>query len=366
MEKKFDSAICTTTIYVPKLLDSYADDAVKHGHKVLFVVVGDKKTPPETEQYCADLQKRTGITVEYFSVERQEEYLKKFPDLRDHIPYNCVERRDIGLVYAYEMGCETIFTIDDDNLRVSDNYIGSAGIGVEQDVDVVSTPHGWINVGSELREKHGRTIYHRGLPVEVRNMDEHVTRTAKKVKPVATGGLWLGDPDVDAIERIYWTNDPTEAVEYVGKKQIALDMGTWSPFNSQNTAVRRDALPGYFLSPLVGRFSDIWGSYLFKHISDHLGEYITFGLPLVRQERNPHNYWRDFDQERYGLALNMRFVEALKKIKLTGKDYKSCFSEIADQFPAQFEGIKLADDEKAFLEKYFEGVRVWKKTFENI
>jgi hypothetical protein len=363
MAKKFDSAIVTTTIYVPKLLDSYADDALRFKHKVLFVVIGDKKTPPETAGYCENLAKRTGIPVEYFSIERQEEYLKKFPALAKHIPYNCIERRDIGLVYAYEQGCENIMTIDDDNLRVTEDYIGSHQVSGTRKCEVISSSTSWVNVCRELKEKHGRTFYHRGFPMEMRNLEEKWTRKKKVVRPAANAGLWLGDPDVDALERLYWTNEPTEATKYVGTGQIALDFKNWSPFNSQNTAVRRDTLPAYFLSPLVGRFSDIWGSYCFKYISDHLGEYVTFGVPMVKQERNPHNYWRDFDQERYGLALNMRFMEALQHVKLSAKDYKSCYAELTEQFPKAFGSIKLADDERAFLEKYFEGMRVWRDTF---
>ncbi len=361
-----EAAIVTTTIYVPKLLDSYADDAKKHGRNILIVVIGDKKTPAETAGYCEALASRTGFRVEYFSVERQEEYLKKFPDLRDHIPYNCIERRDIGLVYAYEEGCGTIITIDDDNLRVTEDYVGASLLQNERECDVITSSSEWANVCTLLEERHGRRFYHRGFPMEKRNIVEMWKRESKKVRAAANAGLWLGDPDVDAIERLYWTNDPTDATEYLGEKQVALEKGTWSPFNSQNTSVRRDTLPAYFLSPLVGRFSDIWGSYCFKLISDHLGEYITYGEPIVKQERNPHNYWRDFDQERYGLALNMRFMEALSKVKLTGKDYKTCFAELTEQFPAAFEGIKLADDEKAFLEKYFVGMKVWRDTFANI
>ena len=200
----------------------------------------------------------------------------------------------------------------------------------------------------------------------MRNMEEKWTRTRKAIRPAANAGLWLGDPDVDGLERIYWTNAPTEAIRYTGAHQIALDVKNWSPFNSQNTAVRRDTLPAYFLSPLVGRFSDIWGSYCFKYISDHLGEYVTFGVPVVKQERNPHNYWRDFDLERYGLALNMRFMEALQDVKLSGKDYRACYAEITEQFPDSFGAIKLADDERVFLEKYFEGMRVWRDTFKSM
>ena len=45
-------AIVTTTIFVPKLLDEYAKDAKSNNRETTFIVVGDKKTPPETEEYC--------------------------------------------------------------------------------------------------------------------------------------------------------------------------------------------------------------------------------------------------------------------------------------------------------------------------
>src|SRR3989344_8082768 len=167
--EKYEAAIVTTTIYVPKLLDSYADDVKKNNRAVLFIVVGDKKAPPETTVYCKELAARTGVTVEYFSVRRQEEYLKKFPALGAHIPYNCIERRDVGLVYAYEQNCETIITIDDDNLRVTDDFVGAHQVTGERACDVVSSSTGWANVCTLLTEKHGRRFYHRGFPVEMRN-----------------------------------------------------------------------------------------------------------------------------------------------------------------------------------------------------
>jgi hypothetical protein len=37
--------------------------------------------------------------------------------------------------------------------------------------------------------------------------------------------------------------------------------GTWCPFNSQNTALHRDLIPAYVLSPLIGRMDDIWARY---------------------------------------------------------------------------------------------------------
>jgi hypothetical protein len=184
------------------------------------------------------------------------------------------------------------------------------------------------------------------------------------VAPVVNAGLWLGDPDVDALERLYHLADPTEAVALAAEVSIAPEIGTWTPFNSQNTALARRVIPAYFLSPVVGRYDDIWGSYVLKHICDHLREAVTFGRPLVKQERNPHNYWRDLDNERYGHALTLRFVETLATIPLAGKDYRACYAEITDALPrAMSARADLISPERVFVDGYFQSMRVWRDTF---
>ncbi len=373
------TAIVTTTIFVPKLLAAYAKDAKKYKHDPLFVVIGDKKTPPETEQFCADLQRKSGFRVEYFSPERQDGYLLRFPALKAHLPWNCIMRRNVGILYAYEQGAEIIATIDDDNFLEKPNYLGNHKLGEKISMNVVTSNTTWANVCRLLDEKHKRTFYHRGFPLEMRLPKEKWTIKKKAVMPVANAGLWLGEPDVDALERLQYFNDPTTATKWNRKDNIAIAKGTWTPFNSQNTALLRRAIPAYFLSPMKSgflnkrgeemptRYDDIWGAYVLKRVADHMNESITFGAPIVRQNRNPHNYWVDFDMERHGLALSARFVETLSKVPLTGKDYKSCYAELSEKFPeAMLKREDLSPQERTYLEGYFEGMRVWSETFKNI
>lgn len=356
-------AIVTTTIYVPKLLDAYAKDARAHKRDVLFVVVGDKKTPLETAQYCAGLAKK-GHSVEYFSPERQDDYLSTFLSLKAHLPWNSIQRRNVGLLFAYQNGCEVIATIDDDNFLLGKDYLGLHGIGSERRCEIVSSNTGWINICSLLKEQHGRTFYHRGFPLEKRTPNETWKIQKGAILPVVSAGLWLGDPDVDAMERLYYLADPTEAVKMTRNVSISPSKRTWTPFNSQNTALAREVIPAYFLSPKVGRYDDILASYIVKHIADHLGDSIVFGAPLVRQERNPHNYWRDLDQERHGHALTLRFVEALATIPLKGKTYAACYAELVDSLPKAIgKRNDIRNDERPFLEGYFEGMRIWRDTF---
>src|SRR5579884_2686770 len=68
-----------------------------------LVVIGDKRTP-------TDYRLKRGI---YVSPEEQEKYDKP---LSDAIGWNCIQRRNFGLLWAYDMGADLIALVDDDNI----------------------------------------------------------------------------------------------------------------------------------------------------------------------------------------------------------------------------------------------------------
>ena len=86
--------------------------------------------------------------------------------------------------------------------------------------------------------------------------------------------------------------------------------GTWGPFNSQATAIRGDLAPAFFMWPGVGRYDDIWASYLMRAIMDVRNDVVAYGEPLVRQVRNEHDLFKDLEAELFG----MRHTEALVKV----------------------------------------------------
>jgi len=59
------------------------------------------------------------------------------------------------------------------------------------------------------------------------------------------------------------------------------------------------------MSWCVGRYDDIWPSYVVRRIADHLHHRVAYGYPLLFQERNPHNYYTDFDNERMGMQSSV-------------------------------------------------------------
>ncbi len=360
-------AVVTTTIRVPRLLEAYLNDAKKFGRKIAQVVVaGDKKTPPAAAVFCKALSKKSGIPVIYLSPADQDHYLEKYPRLKKFLPWNCIQRRNVALLYAYEKSsADILVTLDDDNfLSEPDYFRHHSHLGNIINIDAASSSTGWWNVCEMLKEKRGYLFYHRGYPLSKRWLPREKIKTRKvRGRAVVNAGLWLDDPDVDALTRLAFPVCATgRSLKFKNRK--ACDSGTWCPFNSQNTAMVREILPAYFLAPFIGRFDDIWASYIVRRISDHLGHYVTYGSPLVLQKRNPHDYMKDFADERFGLSHNEVFLEALLACPLKGKTYQECYAQMAVHFPRAIRRAcrQMKKDHKLF-ETVNRGFRIWSEIF---
>jgi hypothetical protein len=354
--------LVTTTIAVPRLLEDYARDALEHGRRIeQFLVAGDRKSPPETRDFCASLESGTGIPCRFLGVEEQERLLERWPELARYLPWNSIQRRNVALLAAWEGDADVVVTIDDDNLLARPDYFGShAHLGRELEVETVSSRTGWWNVCELLEEERGLPLFHRGFPLSQRRRAGPAGRSTARVRPVVNGGLWLGDPDVDALTRL--DLEPAVARERE-TGPIALAPGTWSPFGSQNTALLREVLPAYFLLPYVGRYDDVWAGYVVRRLADELGDVVTYGAPYVRHERNEHDAWRDLDDERFGITHTDVFLDALGACAISADDYASAYAEVAEQLPGE---LARAGGRAAEFDRVCEGLRLWAGVFATV
>jgi hypothetical protein len=353
--------LLTTTIHVPHLLRAYANNAQRHGHDDLHIlVVCDKKTPPGAAALCAEVARTVPCT--YLDVAAQEAFLAPFAELAAHIPYSCIQRRQVGLLWALERGAKVVVTIDDDNFVTGGDFIGlHARVGTTQPLPTYHSTDGWLNVCAHLQCDDDVALYHRGYPQQMRWREReqfvHVSEASRLC--VVNAGFWLDDPDIDALTRMH--RQPVVRGRKEGTpKQFALAPGTYSPFNSQNTALWHEVLPAYFLSPFVGRYDDIWASYIVCRIAEHLGHTIAFGEPWVRQARNPHDLWRDLDAERIGMQHTDGFCAALRQVSLTASDYHGAFGELTAALPQAWTLPESASDAaKLARERLLAGMALW-------
>jgi hypothetical protein len=362
------TTIVTTTINLPVLLPKYADNAKSYGHNDLdFVVIGDRKSPPQTATFCKAVSRDYACT--YLDIPAQQEYLARFPDLWNHLRFDSIQRRNIGILLAWEHGADVIITIDDDNFVMNQDFVGLHNIvGSVRDLPTYGSTSGWFNVCSFLEADRGVEFYHRGYPSNLRWREDNqfVSSFRARHQVTVNAGFWLDNPDIDALTRME-RQPVVRGFKSAWTGNFALQPGTWSPFNSQNTALMRDAVPAYFLSPYVGRYDDIWASYILTRIAEHFGHVISFGEPLVRQERNPHDLWRDLDVERNGMIMTGDFCEALRATSLKGQTYHECFAEIADGLRQTWAvDPKWTDSQKEYRSKLLVGMEIWHAVFKQL
>ncbi len=241
-----------------------------------LIVVGDKKSPPDW--HCNN--------VDFISVKEQEAFNS---ELSKVLPYNHYCRKMLGYLKAIKNGAEFIVDTDDDNIP-KDNW---AFPQFDQKYESISENRGFVNIYQLFTDQK---IWARGLPLPLINkqfeLEKDLTLQDCKV------GVWQGladeDPDVDAIYRL--TNDtPCYFKERV---PVVLGIGTISPFNTQNTMIRKELFPLLYLPTYVTfRSTDIMRGLIAQPIMWLYGYQLGFINATVVQKRNPHDYMKDFISE---------------------------------------------------------------------
>ncbi len=355
-------ALITTTIHVPEALHGYARDAREHGRTIKIYVAGDRATNAEAPDYCARLARDTGVECEYLGVAAQEAFLSPWPELRAHLPWNCIQRRNVAVLKAVCDGADVVVTIDDDNFIAEQDYFRHcAAAGGRQTLPAYGKAGEWFNVCRFLTTANNYQFVPRGYGMAARaGLDDGSAPVAcapMSLPLAVVAGFWLGDPDIDAATRLA---HPVEVVRYRLDHNFFLAPGARGPFNSQNTILARAVLPAYFLSPNVGRYDDIFASFIVKRIADHLGWGVSFGRPLVRQERNEHDLLHDFDLERAGMCLVDSLAADLADVALRGDTFASCALEICDQLEPPASKVDSTEVEgRGALAAFFSGYRIW-------
>jgi hypothetical protein len=216
----------------------------------------------------------------------------------------------IGYLEAIRLGADCIVDTDDDNIP-KENWSFPCTEGV---FETVPENGGFINV---YRAFSDLPIWPRGLPLErIQHADARPGNGERKRAKI---GIWQGladgDPDVDAIYRLT-NNTPCYFKE---REPLVLGRGTLSPFNSQNTLFIRELFPLLYLPAHVTfRFTDILRGLVAQPIMWEAGYLLGFTSATVVQERNPHDYLKDFESEIPCYLLAQKTVDVVSGAVRTG------------------------------------------------
>jgi hypothetical protein len=364
----------TTTINKPEFIEGYLKNISEYDHssdRIEFLVVGDLKTPLHVRKYCTDLSDKYEVGVRYLGVEDQIEWLeaRSLEDLGSYLPYNSIQRRNIGYLQACERGADVIVSLDDDNLARDDDIAGDfATVGEKQEVFEVSAPNNWYNCASmlEYENEEPRDIYHRGFPYSKRDEEQEYSFIKKEHRVMIRAGLWLDVPDIDVITHLERGPRATALRDEFDDKLVALGDDTYCPVNTQNTAFHTDLMPLIHTIPMgdtiegmeISRFDDIWLGFFAEKILHNMDGTVAYGTPISTHDRNTHNLKEELEHEAVGIRLNEMVVDILENIEISGSSYNECYKDLIRKYRTEMEGYTEYSFE-AYFKRMLDGMELW-------
>lgn len=259
-----------------------------------LLVVGNKKGPFNF------MMLGDGACVHFLSVADQETL--PFVSV-GKTPWNHFGRKKLGYLYAILHGATAIWDTDDDRSFLEPeqtlNRLTRRRATVQLSAASCETPP-W-NIYQNFSASNP-AIWPRGLPLNEINRRSGCTPVNEPHSASDHHRVWVWqalanhDPDVDATYRL---TQPLPVTFSANTHAVALSPGTVVPFNAQATLWKRRALWCMYLPVGVhGRMSDICRSYVCQTLFWWNDGMVGFHSPTVVQERNAHNYMKDFESEK--------------------------------------------------------------------
>jgi hypothetical protein len=364
------AALVLTTIFAADALEEYCENFARFGHldDVEVIIIPDRKTPAATYERARGISGK-GLKVSCPTLDEQDQYLKKVGLTPDFVPSNSDNRRNIGFLMAYESDAHFLISIDDDNFctREQDAFTEHAVVcSAPAEYPAVSSPSGFYNICDLLEMEHPNPVYPRGFPYFARHRSDSVQERTTVAEIHVNAGLWTLDPDVDALT---WLVCRPRVRSFKGRS-VVLAADTWSPVNTQNTALRRDAIPAYYFLrmgyPISGipidRYGDIFSGYFVQACMKHLGGAIRFGSPDAEHRRNSHNHMRDAINEIACIAVLEDLLPWLREAKLSGNSYMEAYTSLSHQMEEaaeRFRGGIWTDATRSYFHQAAFCMRLW-------
>ena len=360
--------VCTS-IGDGEFLEGYCKQVEKEGFKYIttFYIIPDDKTPNELYNKC-HVAIMHGYDVMCPLISDQMEFLRSI-DLEEIVPFNSDNRRNVGYLMALKDGCDKIISIDDDNFCREDSGFFNLHALVGEYDEQRTVVGGWYNICWHLSLSE---IYPRGFPYKQRGNASVLCDGVSRGIVAVNEGLWNKDPDLDALTWMSLTNKPKAA--YDGDSFFLGDK-TWSPLNSQNTAVSRDAMVANYFIPMgaiingmkIDHHADIFTGYFLQACVKKMGHKIRIGTPIVDHIRNNHDYMEDLAKEYICIQMLEDLTEWLHEEQLDGTTYSECYLSLASRMEdacEKFKGKIWTVDAKAFIHRTAYCMRKWVKAYE--
>jgi len=288
----------------PKCLESFIEIAPSN---VDFIIISESK-----------LEKKYERTIEF----NDEEVFKSSWIFNRHT------KRNFGFAYAYKQNYDVIINLDDDCFPTSDSFfkdhLEKLNHSTEDHFNILNT---FSNIPAEIFPNGAR-----GYP----------TNFEKKFPVVINQGLWTGDLDLPAItiKDLLNSNDgkipPPMSTDSKVINDFIIPKNYLTTVCGMNISFLREVTPAFpytYQEPDgfgIARFDDIWSGLFVKIILDKLGKRMSAGFPVIKHDKGERDVDIDYNFEQKGEIMNNFLWNNLPELTLEGKDYSTCFLEIAD------------------------------------
>jgi hypothetical protein len=256
-----------------------------------------------------------------------------------------ISRRDSGIrAYgfwrAWVMGADYIFTLDDDCFPVGGDY-----------------------VRQHLQNLEATPVWHSSVPhLRVRGLPYANAGTLRNV--YVSMGLWVGHPDVDAIQLLAHPSPGGERRDPVldrGLSSRLMPGEQYFPLCGMNLAFRREAACLMYFPPMglnspYSRFDDIWAGLVLQRICRHLRYGIVCGQPVV-EHRRASDPFTNLVKEAPGIRTNENLWQIIDAVDLLGSDPLTCMREMG----AALGGYRRGDE---YVRRWGCAILEWCKLFD--
>lgn len=230
--------------------------------------------------------------------------------------------KSYGVWLASQRSCDMIIILDDDCYKTGNAVPGGFVEGHWQVFQTGVETERWVNTITGLKA--------RGLPYN---------NLSNRIIPVLNHGLWLDNPDVDAVTQLTQLSKEKYDNAEINIAWKIIPRGSYFPMCGMNVAFLPKMAPLMYFGlqgQLWGydRFDDIWCGIFMKKVCDHLGMYISSGHPVVRHAK-ASNMWRNLEKEAPGLEVNETLWEQVDSVQLTSSNVAGAYKELGEKLPME-------------------------------
>ncbi len=245
--------------------------------------------------------------------------------------------RSYGFFYAWKLGADYIFTLDDDcryEYFCTKKFVTDHIEAMDHWTRWTESVNGW------------RT---RGLPYNNKGALTNV---------VLNVGWWHTNPDLDAVQTLSGKEEDWKGFIGDYRKHEIIPNGQYFPMCGMNLCFKREAVPLMYF-PLMGegcpykRFDDIWCGIIMKKVCDHLRWNVSVGEPFIDHIKASDPFVNLVD-EAPGIAANEWFWETIDAINLTQRTPVDCMRHIGEVLPQEHE----------YLGKLGRAIQSWSSLFQ--